>query len=370
MDLSTIYIAVLCTSLAFLFTQLMVREKQTAHILFALFCGSVAIMATKKISGETIGAYQYLIGMAACATCNGYWLLSRSLFREKNAISHHHIGVAIAIALLIVLNQGYLFANTTEFITSTTNSLIPYILRELTVLISSSIIVLSFWEGCRGYSKDTKKGKTQRLLFLTTFGMAVASSKLSQGIFAQSPQLQELTTMFIVLLVLVNTQILMMWKFKKAKPPLSTSEEMANLPQVELATETIEEIQHCPTEQMLASKVEDLLTQQSLYLKTSLKVADIARELDVPEYKISKALRNNLNARNFNQYVNELRITHAKRLLTDPDKQKWPVLVVGLESGFASVGPFTRTFKLLTGFTPNQYRQNELTIGEGNLVHS
>jgi AraC-like DNA-binding protein len=34
--------------------------------------------------------------------------------------------------------------------------------------------------------------------------------------------------------------------------------------------------------------------------------------------------------------------------------------VVGLESGFASVGPFTRAFKAHTGFTPNQYRQNQL----------
>jgi AraC-like DNA-binding protein len=33
------------------------------------------------------------------------------------------------------------------------------------------------------------------------------------------------------------------------------------------------------------------------------------------------------------------------------------VLVIGLESGFASVGPFTRAFKQFTGLTPNQYRQ-------------
>ena len=35
-----------------------------------------------------------------------------------------------------------------------------------------------------------------------------------------------------------------------------------------------------------------------------------------------------------------------------------------MESGFASVGPFTRTFKLLTGYTPNQYRQHQLCHGE------
>jgi AraC-like DNA-binding protein len=337
----------------FLFAQLFVREKKTAHIMFALFCGSIAIMATKKISGDTIGAYQYLIGMGACATCNGYWLLSRSLFREKNAISLEHIGLAIVIALLIMANQGYLFVNSTQLITPNSSGLIPHILSELTVLLSSSVIMLSFWEGCRGYSKDNSKGKAQRLLFLVTFGFAVALSKLSQGLFVENPEYQQLVTALIILIVLANTQILMLWRFKRSKSSVVKCEEKVNLLQAET--------KYSHTEQAIADKVETLLIKESLYLKTNLKVGDIARELDVPEYIISKALRNNLCARNFNQYVNELRIKHAKRLLTDPDKQKWPVLVVGLESGFASVGPFTRTFKLLTGFTPNQYRQNELT---------
>ncbi|MEW6991457.1 helix-turn-helix domain-containing protein [Colwelliaceae bacterium 6441] len=353
MELSNIYIVLLCLSLMFLLAQLLVRDKQTTHILFAIFCGSIAIMATQKISGDTIGAYQYLIGMGACATCNGYWLLSRSLFRDKNAILPSHICLALAIALLIIVNQGYLFANSTELITSSNSNLIPYIIRELTILLSSSILVLSFWEGCRGYKKDNNKGKAQRILFLTTFGLAITLSKLTHGLFADSPEYQELSIILIILFVLTNTQILLVWRFKKVQSAITTKLVIDNVTQVE-ANET----HHL--EQVLADKVEVLLIEQSLYLKTNLKVADIARELDVPEYKISKALRNNLSAKNFNQYVNELRIKHAKRLLADPEKQKWSVLVVSLESGFASVGPFTRTFKLLTGFTPNQYRQNEL----------
>ncbi|MFN6972415.1 MAG: AraC family transcriptional regulator [Rheinheimera sp.] len=32
-------------------------------------------------------------------------------------------------------------------------------------------------------------------------------------------------------------------------------------------------------------------------------------------------------------------------------------MVVGLESGFASVGPFTRAFKATMGYTPHEFRQ-------------
>lgn len=363
MNLTTIYTTLLVISLLFLIAQLLVREKQIAHIMFALFCGSIAIMATKKVSGETLGAYQYLIGMGACATCNGYWLLSRSLFREKRAILLPHITIAIVIAVLIMANQGYLFVSGITPVLTKNSSIVPYVISELTVLLSSTVIMLSFWEGCRGFNTASKKGKSQRVLFLATFGLAVATSKLSQGMFADSPESKELITAFIILFVLANTQILLLWRFKKKKSSEKINDKSNDLAYSQAKHNISETTQSSEIELALAEKVETLLIEQSLYLKANLKVADIARELEVSEYRVSRILKNNLNARNFNQYVNQLRVTHAKNLLSDPDKKKWPVLVVGLESGFASVGPFTRTFKLLTGYTPNQYRTN---IGKMN----
>ncbi|TPH13966.1 helix-turn-helix domain-containing protein [Litorilituus lipolyticus] len=366
MEVSNTYTAILFISLLFLIAQVFVREKQTSHILFALFCGSIAIMATKKISGETIGAYQYLIGMGACATCNGYWLLSRSLFRTKDAIQAPHLFLAIAIGLLIMASQGYLFVQSNAFISSE-NNVAPHLINELTILLSSTVIMLSFWEGCRGFRSDSKKGQSQRLLFLATFGLAVGLSKLSQGMLVNSPETKELLSALIILFVLTNTQILMIWRFKKEK--LQTTDSNNNeLCLSQLASDKKITVQNgnkmsepCPVEQELASKIEALLKKQSLYLTANLKVADIARELDVSEYKVSHVLRHHLKAKNFNQYVNELRIKHAQKILSDPNKKAWSILVVGLESGFASVGPFTRTFKLITGFTPNQYRQQALT---------
>lgn len=107
----------------------------------------------------------------------------------------------------------------------------------------------------------------------------------------------------------------------------------------------------------LAKKVEEKLLEESLFLTPNLKVGDLAKQLDVPEYRISRVLKHQMNAKNFNHFVNKLRIKHAQKLLDDPNNKQWPVLVVGLESGFASVGPFTRAFKQFTGVTPNQYRQ-------------
>ena len=96
----------MCVSLICLLGQLFVREKRTIHIVFAVFCGSIAMFAAKQLGDQQLGAYGYLLGMGACATCNGFWLVARALFRDKNAISATHIVAASGLALLLIAGQG------------------------------------------------------------------------------------------------------------------------------------------------------------------------------------------------------------------------------------------------------------------------
>lgn len=146
------------------------------------------------------------------------------------------------------------------------------------------------------------------------------------------------------------------------QPPAQLSHPMPLQPQKQpqLAYATPSDSSGTPslshTDLTLIVQLQQLLLQQQLYLQTNLRLTDIAQQLQVPEYRVSRLLRSQFHATNFNHFINTLRIEHAKTLLTDPGKQHWPVLVVGLESGFASVGPFTRAFKTQTGDTPNEYR--------------
>lgn len=55
----------------------------------------------------------------------------------------------------------------------------------------------------------------------------------------------------------------------------------------------------------------------------------------------------------FVEYLNELRISHARNLLTQADLS---ISQVGLESGFNNLSHFHRHFKRLTGFTPLRYQ--------------
>ena len=353
MTLSSFYILVLCISIGGLITQLFVREKQLPHILFAVFCDSIAMTLTQKLSGDAIGAYKYLIGLGTVATCNCYWLLSRSFFRQEKAIERHHLAFALVISLLIFIKQGYLFASSTALINASEQSLFRHALSEITILLSSCVLVLSFWEGCRGFKSATKKEQLQRVWFLSTFALAVGISKLSNYIFAGDVAAKQWVITAIILMVVVNTHILLIWRNKIHWQQHAGTENTVK----DFVAATEPRVLPSDNDVLLAAQISQLIENESLFLQANLKVADVARHLDVPEYRVSRALKTHISDKNFNQYINGLRIEHAKELLADTTKQDWSVLVVSLESGFASVGPFSRAFKSKTGVTPNQFRQ-------------
>ena len=183
MTLSNIYSVQLMVALTCLLAQLWVKNKHTTHILFAVFCGSVAMGVMQTLSADSLGAYHYLVGLGACATCNCYWLFVRSYFRGNNAISVQHIALAIGIAVLIMMSKGYLFVTELWQIESSSLSFAKYTLTEITILLSSAIIVLSIWEAFRGFNKASQTQQKQRVFYLCAIISAVLISKAAKGYF-------------------------------------------------------------------------------------------------------------------------------------------------------------------------------------------
>jgi hypothetical protein len=106
LELLSIHSALLFVSLIILLLQLFVRQKRTIHIVLAIFCGSIVMFAAKQLGDEQMGVYRFVVGMGACATCNGFWLVARALFRETNAISGKHLIAAGGLGVLLILGQG------------------------------------------------------------------------------------------------------------------------------------------------------------------------------------------------------------------------------------------------------------------------
>jgi AraC-like DNA-binding protein len=116
-----------------------------------------------------------------------------------------------------------------------------------------------------------------------------------------------------------------------------------------------------PEDERLAAALSRLMEQHHLYREEGLTVAALAARLHAPEYRLRRVINQRLGHRNFNAYINGLRLQQASAALADPAQHQLPVLTIALEAGFQSVGPFNRAFKAATGLTPTEFRKQKLT---------
>ena len=104
----------------------------------------------------------------------------------------------------------------------------------------------------------------------------------------------------------------------------------------------------------LAERARAAMREERLYADHDLRVATLAAHLDVPEYRLRRAINGTLGHRNFNQFVNGYRLDEAAgRLATDP---RTPVLTIALDVGFRSISSFNAAFRERYGRAPGAYR--------------
>jgi YesN/AraC family two-component response regulator len=95
------------------------------------------------------------------------------------------------------------------------------------------------------------------------------------------------------------------------------------------------------------------MEEEQLFLRSDLKVQDVATALDVPRTAVSNCIHDECNS-TFNAFVNTYRIAYVQRLMLEQPDAKVSSLYLG--AGFANETSFFRTFKDITGKTPGEWR--------------
>ena len=103
----------------------------------------------------------------------------------------------------------------------------------------------------------------------------------------------------------------------------------------------------------LMQRIHHLVVEEKQFLNSDLTVSHIAKQLDTHRNNISSCV-NLIKGCNFTQLVNGYRIEYAKQLMRQHPEMK--LNTVGLESGFANETSFYRTFKMITGKTPSEWK--------------
>jgi AraC-like DNA-binding protein len=98
-----------------------------------------------------------------------------------------------------------------------------------------------------------------------------------------------------------------------------------------------------------------------LYLEPGLTIGGLADVLQIPEHRLRKLINRGLGYRNFAAFINDYRITEAKRRLSDPGLAREQIIQHAFSLGYASLAPFNRAFRERVGVSPTEYREGALS---------
>lgn len=105
-------------------------------------------------------------------------------------------------------------------------------------------------------------------------------------------------------------------------------------------------------------KLETLCKNNKIYTDSTLNRERIAEELGISAGYVSQ-LVNTITGENFTNYINKYRVNAVKKMILDSEFKNYSLLAIGLESGFTSKTTFYKSFKKVTGMTPNEYRNSQ-----------
>jgi len=132
---------------------------------------------------------------------------------------------------------------------------------------------------------------------------------------------------------------------------LQRSDELIS-PSVKIQ-DTVELKQKIELKQDVAT-LERVMDDEKFYRTEKLTLSMLAAEIGLPEYKTRALINQTFNYRNFNDYVNQLRVEEASdRLIAEPET---PIQNIALDIGYRTLSSFNRAFKEITDQTPTEFR--------------
>lgn len=113
-------------------------------------------------------------------------------------------------------------------------------------------------------------------------------------------------------------------------------------------------------DETLAREIQELIETEKLYLDPAFTLDSLASRMAINRFYLSRAINQHIGKK-FNDYVNAFRIREAVRLLSNPSSADLSIDHIAAQSGFNDRKSFYRVFKKLTGLSPSEYRQGQLS---------
>lgn len=275
-------------------------------------------------------------------------------FTEKELL--HFVPFLIAFSLTLVRYQFQTYETKIELLQTglygKTVSIIYLALMHTTILVyllKAFLIVRQKNQSLKGYYSSLEKINYDWLNLVVSAFLVMwivdIINWVAGSLGFNSAALQESLTFFSLFINFVFANLLILKSLR--------------LPQMEPAAE-IHKYEKSPltlqTKSDILARLEKLMTQEKLFLNSSLNLGEVSHKLSVVPRYLSQVI-NELKEQNFYDYVNSHRIDEAKKILSDPSHDSEKILSVLYDCGFNSKSVFNTAFKKNTGITPSEYRR-------------
>lgn len=113
-------------------------------------------------------------------------------------------------------------------------------------------------------------------------------------------------------------------------------------------------------------RINQILDYINNHYKEHISLKDVSEQFYISQSAFSKYFKGQMNI-GFKEYINELRIYEAKRMLSESNTT---ITEIALDIGFKTVTLFNKNFKDYTGMTPSEFRNNRLANTEDDRANA
>ncbi len=316
------------------------RHSQTARLGAPLCLSGIAYLTMLAVPPCAAWRWwQIPVHLVSLAGPGLFWLFVESWFDDEFVVRPRFL-VAIAASMLVGISGGVGIQLQMNWIAFHLFSLI--------------FIVLGLWAALRGRNGDLIESRRRiRLMLAVEIGLIVFLIMVSEipntgtGTWPPPIWLRLFNAVSLLAVALTVTTLTLGWRdtallSPPARAPIAPDRADA------------------PDDAPLLAALEHLMRYERLYRQDGLTITAVAARLGVPEYRLRRAINQGSGARNFNAFLNAYRLEEVEQALRDAEQREVPILTIALDSGFGSLAPFNRAFRLAKGMTPTEFRQAHL----------
>ena len=130
---------------------------------------------------------------------------------------------------------------------------------------------------------------------------------------------------------------------------------LENIEPIQNEVESLNDIASHKKEYQFISLLNKLFEEERIYLNPELTLNDVARLVGTNRTYLSEYFNHECNT-SFNDYINNLRLTYAEKLLSSNNELS--IEEIATIAGFNSISTFRRVFTKKYGISPSHYRHN------------